>query len=180
MARNEAGYEMVSSFEDLLGRLVVASERQISKYNVPDEGIWILGLPYPSEATNEQLNRIEPLYVKLLQNASNEEEDCILDRLDESDCGLIVADCNPLVFEKNKKFGKKFGVYLEDHRRYHLSNTYLGGEIEVYLDDSKLRGMIIERQRTRDGVPGHKQDTPHEQLWVAVAGGPGSGRFGER
>ncbi|KAG7350482.1 phosphoribulokinase / uridine kinase family protein [Nitzschia inconspicua] len=40
----------------------------------------------------------------------------------------------------------------------------------------KLRGMVAERQRQRDGVAGNKEATPHEQLWVALAGGPGSGK----
>ena len=74
MVKNEAGYEMVSSYEDLLGRLLVASERKISHYNVPDEGIWILGLPNPADATNGVLSELLPLYITLTKNAINADE----------------------------------------------------------------------------------------------------------
>ena len=64
------------------------------------------------------------------------------------------------------------------HEMHKMDNSTMNITYDGLVN--KLRGMIAERQRTRDGVPGRKQDTPHEQLWVAVAGGPGSGRFGER
>ncbi|CAB9498505.1 expressed unknown protein [Seminavis robusta] len=73
--KNELGYEMVESLEDLLGRLLVASERKISRSVEPDEAVWMLGLPYPADATNDHLRTLQRLYVALLQN------DPVLDRL---------------------------------------------------------------------------------------------------
>jgi len=90
MVKNEAGYEMVSSYDDLLGRLLVASERKISHYNVPDEGIWILGLPNPADASNGVLSELLPLYITLTKNAINADENCILNRLDESEDQAIL------------------------------------------------------------------------------------------
>jgi hypothetical protein len=69
-----------------------------------------------------------------------------------------------------------------DAKSYHQMNKIDHSDMEHTYDGlaQKLRGMIAERQRQRDGQAGQKEETPHEQLWVALAGGPGSGPFGER
>ena len=84
---NQLGYEMVVSLADLLGRLAVASDRKVNQYcETPDQAIFMLGLPYPAEATNEQLNiRLQPLYVELLQSISGTSTTRNFDRLDESE-----------------------------------------------------------------------------------------------
>ena len=48
---NDYGYEMVRSYEDLLGRLVVASELKASDYNEPEDACMLMGVPIPSKAT---------------------------------------------------------------------------------------------------------------------------------
>lgn len=65
-------------------------------------------------------------------------------------------------------------VFAESYHELHKMDYRT---INITYDSlaNKLRGMVAERQRSRHGQPGQKQDTPHEQLWVAVAGGPGSG-----
>ena len=92
---NQLGYEMVVSLEDLLGRLAVASDRKVCKYcETPDQAIFMLGLPYPAEATNEQLNiRLQPLYVELLQSISGTSTTRNFDRLDESEEQALLFCC---------------------------------------------------------------------------------------
>lgn len=65
---------------------------------------------------------------------------------------------------------------------YHEMHPMDHADIERTYDGlaQKVRGMVAERRRHRNkgegaASPVHKEAIPHEQLWVAVAGGPGSG-----
>jgi hypothetical protein len=64
----EESYGMVSSVEDLMGRIAVATERKICFAANPDVAVLQLGLPLPGEASNAQLNCLKPLYNKILQD----------------------------------------------------------------------------------------------------------------
>ena len=98
-------YDMLSSVEDLVGRMIVASERKVSQSTEPDLALLALGFPLPSETTNDQLSILQPFYIKLLQNIENSsshllkkgrdpitnenenenENESILDRLEKSE-----------------------------------------------------------------------------------------------
>ena len=64
-------YETLTSVEDLLGRMVVASERKVTQSADPDRAILALGFPCPSKTTNNQLAKLKPFYIQLLQNVEN-------------------------------------------------------------------------------------------------------------
>jgi hypothetical protein len=87
---SRSGYDMLTSVEDLIGRMVVASERKASQSAEPDLALLALGFPYPSEATNDQLSFLQSFYTKLLRNIEDNndigsESESILTRLDKSE-----------------------------------------------------------------------------------------------
>ena len=90
---SRSGYDMLTSVEDLIGRMVVASERKVSQCVEPDLALLALGFPYPSEATNDQLSILQSFYTKLLRNIEDNndndvkgsESESILTRLDKSE-----------------------------------------------------------------------------------------------
>jgi hypothetical protein len=61
---SRSGYDMLTSLEDLIGRIVVASERKASQSAEPDLALLPLGFPYPSEATNDQQSILQSFYTK--------------------------------------------------------------------------------------------------------------------
>lgn len=78
-------YSLLTSVEDLIGRLIVAAERKISQSVEPDMAILSLGFPSPREATNEELSKLQPFYIDLLRNIGELQEESILKRLDSSE-----------------------------------------------------------------------------------------------
>jgi len=67
---------MLTSADDLLGRLQVAAERRICDFGVTYfEHLGMhLGLPFPQLVTNSQLHQLEPVYHKVLSDIQRHEE----------------------------------------------------------------------------------------------------------
>lgn len=70
----DGNIDMVSSVEDLMGRLTVAAERKVSLSPNPDAVILMLGMPLPGEASNAQLKQLKPLYNQILRDIKENKE----------------------------------------------------------------------------------------------------------
>jgi hypothetical protein len=73
----DGNVDMVSSVEDLMGRLTVAAERKLSRSADPDVVILMLGLPLPGEASNAQSNQLKSLYNDILRDIKENKENSI-------------------------------------------------------------------------------------------------------
>mmetsp|Transcript_59210 Transcript_59210/g.69238 ORF Transcript_59210/g.69238 Transcript_59210/m.69238 type:complete len:491 (+) Transcript_59210:244-1716(+) len=76
-AKGLKGIDMISSLEDLCSRLEVAAEQNFAASADQNVGLFMLGLPLPSIASNEVLNKLKPLYLDLLRDIKEKEEDSL-------------------------------------------------------------------------------------------------------
>mmetsp|Transcript_57237 Transcript_57237/g.66097 ORF Transcript_57237/g.66097 Transcript_57237/m.66097 type:complete len:514 (+) Transcript_57237:332-1873(+) len=121
------GVDMPTSVEDLIGRMVIACERKVSRSASLDQELLSLGLPKPQKVKNEQLSELEPFYIQLLQNIENMKgEENILSRLDMSEDDamfLLYILSYPLLVlnSRNDKFGFN-NCSVHDKKNYGFSD----------------------------------------------------------
>lgn len=114
---------MISTAEELLGFAKAASMKRLSQdVQVAETTIYLgLGLPDPSRATNEDLDRLRPIYTKIIQDIKAKKDNSEFLEMIVSDkarhAPVILAFLTWLFSVRNFRLGKKAGI----RQRFELS-----------------------------------------------------------